>query len=140
MLFSINITKVITSCIVKRSKEYLYKEFYNKCTEREAWMNDIKKTELDMLLEGCTLKQIKTLCIVLLKPPVFQHLYMDQSSNFQNSFPHNHQMQLRNTMNMKDYIVLNLNRYSLERLTMQEVITFVILIDCFSTFVYGSIK
>mgnify|MGYP001350004703 FL=1 len=36
----------------------LYKEFYNKCTEREAWMNDIKKTELDMLLEGCTLKQI----------------------------------------------------------------------------------
>lgn len=36
----------------------LYREFYRKCTEREAWMNDIKKTELDMLLEGHTLKQI----------------------------------------------------------------------------------
>lgn len=36
----------------------LYREFYRKCTEREAWMNDIKKTELDMLIEGHTLKQI----------------------------------------------------------------------------------
>ena len=36
----------------------LYREFYRKCTEREAWMNDIKKTELDMLIEGYTLKQI----------------------------------------------------------------------------------
>lgn len=36
----------------------LYREFYKKCTEREAWMNDIKKTELDMLIEGHTLKQI----------------------------------------------------------------------------------
>lgn len=36
----------------------LYREFYRKCTEREAWMNNIKKTELDMLIEGYTLKQI----------------------------------------------------------------------------------
>ena len=36
----------------------LYREFYNKCTGREAWANDIKKTELDMLIEGHTLKQI----------------------------------------------------------------------------------
>lgn len=36
----------------------LYREFYRKCTEREAWMNDIKKTELDMLIEGHTLQQI----------------------------------------------------------------------------------
>lgn len=36
----------------------LYREFYRKCTEREAWASDIRKTELDMLLEGYTLKQI----------------------------------------------------------------------------------
>ena len=36
----------------------LYREFYRKCTEREAWANDIRKTELDMLIEGHTLKQI----------------------------------------------------------------------------------
>lgn len=36
----------------------LYREFYRKCTEREAWANNIRKTELDMLIEGYTLKQI----------------------------------------------------------------------------------
>jgi len=36
----------------------LYKEFYRKCTEHEEWANDIRKTELDMLIEGHTLKQI----------------------------------------------------------------------------------
>ncbi|MFR8473878.1 MAG: hypothetical protein ACLVCT_03025 [Lachnospira sp.] len=36
----------------------LYREFYRKCIEREAWANDIRKTELDMLIEGHTLKQI----------------------------------------------------------------------------------
>lgn len=36
----------------------LYREFYNKCTEREPWATDIRKTELDMLLEGYSLKQI----------------------------------------------------------------------------------
>lgn len=36
----------------------LYREFYNKCIERESWATDIRKTELDMLLEGYTLEQI----------------------------------------------------------------------------------
>lgn len=36
----------------------LYREFYRKCTERKAWENNSRKTELDMLIEGRTAKQI----------------------------------------------------------------------------------
>ena len=47
-------TNVEKQVIVKE----LYREFYNKCTSGEEWQKDVRKTELDMLLDGYTLKQI----------------------------------------------------------------------------------
>ena len=46
-------------------QEELYKEFYNRCTERKPWQNDLKKTELDMLIQGKSSEQI--LKAILLK-------------------------------------------------------------------------
>lgn len=36
----------------------LFSEFYNKCVACEFWATDIRKTELDMLIEGYTMRQI----------------------------------------------------------------------------------
>lgn len=46
-------------------QEELYKEFYNRCTERKPWQNDMRKTELDMLMQGKSSEQI--LKAILLK-------------------------------------------------------------------------
>lgn len=56
--FETYITDVYTNVERQVIIKELCKEFYYKCIHCEEWQTDIRKTELDMLLDGYTLNQI----------------------------------------------------------------------------------